>query len=189
MLTSVKTQSTSVNSDEQRIKIGDLAYERQRLRTMAHQYVLTRFLEAQRVSSINRAQIARKLGRKPEQITRWLGAPGNWTLDTISDLLLALGCDPSEMFDDEVGRSRRNYSHDIAQAFSLADALSQEARARTRSVLHADSASASLEFQSSLHSNKKSAVTAMTGNTGAVAAVVAKRQSNATSARGVLTWK
>lgn len=51
---------------------------------------------------MNRADLARKIGRKPEQITRWLGAPGNWTSDTVSDLLLGLGCEPRmELFDFE----------------------------------------------------------------------------------------
>jgi hypothetical protein len=39
-------------------------------------------------SGLNKAEFARRIGRAPEQITRWLAAPGNWELDTISDFLL-----------------------------------------------------------------------------------------------------
>jgi hypothetical protein len=30
------------------------------------------------------------MGRRPEVVTRLLGSPGNWTIATISDLLLAI---------------------------------------------------------------------------------------------------
>ena|SRR5690554_4229414 len=42
-------------------------------------------------SAMTRTELARRLGKSPSQITRWLGAPGNMTLDAISDLTLALG--------------------------------------------------------------------------------------------------
>ena len=38
-----------------------------------------------------RADIGRALGKQPAQITRWLGSPGNWTLETFANLLLAMG--------------------------------------------------------------------------------------------------
>ena len=38
--------------------------------------------------------MARRIHKRPEQITRLLGAPGNWTLDTVSDLLLGMGFEP-----------------------------------------------------------------------------------------------
>jgi hypothetical protein len=43
---------------------------------------------------MTRGFLARRLGKKPEQITRWLGAPGNWTLETLSNLLVAMGYEP-----------------------------------------------------------------------------------------------
>ena len=57
-------------------------------RLRLYEAVIKEFLE----SGVTKAELARRIGRKPEQITRWLGAPGNWTLDTVSDLLLATLC-------------------------------------------------------------------------------------------------
>lgn len=41
-------------------------------------------------SGISKATLARRMDKKPEVVGRWLGAPGNWTLDTVSDLLFAI---------------------------------------------------------------------------------------------------
>ncbi len=73
------------------IPIGTLAYFRGRLSNRIHELVLSEFARQEHENKTSRAELARKIGRKPEQITRWLGSPGNWTLDTISDLLLGMG--------------------------------------------------------------------------------------------------
>lgn len=56
-------------------------------------------LESFEVSDLTKADIARKLDRRPEQITRWLLAPGNLESDTISDIALALGLVPRIRFE------------------------------------------------------------------------------------------
>jgi hypothetical protein len=63
---------------------GTLAYFRERQRNRVHEFVLREFIK----SGLSRADFARRIGKAPEQITRWLAAPGNWELDTISDFLL-----------------------------------------------------------------------------------------------------
>jgi DNA-binding phage protein len=68
-----------------------LGYFRARLKNRLHQLVLTEFLQLEANKAFNRADLARRIGKRPEQITRLLGAPGNWELDTVSDLLLAMG--------------------------------------------------------------------------------------------------
>lgn len=72
-----------------------LNYFRARLKNRLHAMVLAQFMNLEKDRQFTRADLARRLGKKPEQITRWLGAPGNWTLDTVSDLLLGMGNEPT----------------------------------------------------------------------------------------------
>jgi len=49
------------------------------------------------------------MNKKPEQVTRLLAAPGNWTLDTLSDLLLAIGnFEPAFSVSSPLGAPARN---------------------------------------------------------------------------------
>jgi hypothetical protein len=77
------------------IPLGKLAYFRERLRNRLHQLVIREFVRQEDINRLTRAELARRIGRAPEQITRWLGAPGNWTLDTVSDLMLGMGTEPA----------------------------------------------------------------------------------------------
>ena len=80
-----------------------LGYFRARLKNRLHQLVLGEYLELE-AKNFNKAKLAKRVHKRPEQITRLLGAPGNWTLDTVSDLLLAMGyeLDPRVIgFDDK----------------------------------------------------------------------------------------
>lgn len=51
--------------------------------------------------------------RDPAQITRWLKGPGNWTLDTVSDIMRALRADlrVSFIFYED---NRPNFEHELA---------------------------------------------------------------------------
>lgn len=69
-----------------------LAYFRARLSNRLHELVLSTFLKVEK--HLSRADLAKRVGRKPEQITRWFASPGNWTLDTVSDLLIGMGYEP-----------------------------------------------------------------------------------------------
>jgi len=70
--------------------VGTRAYFQARLKNRLHDLVLRKFQEAERSQSLTRAELARRIGKRPEVLTRLLGAPGNWTLDTVSDLLLGI---------------------------------------------------------------------------------------------------
>jgi hypothetical protein len=85
-----QTSFLSEISNGETIPLGKLAYFRERFRDRLYELVVSEFLKKERNKELTRADLARRIGRKPEQITRWLGAPGNWTLETVSDLLLAI---------------------------------------------------------------------------------------------------
>lgn len=70
----------------EKIPPGVLGYIHARARNQLHELVLREF----RRSGLSKAVLASRLDKEPSQITRWLGAPGNWTLDTVSNLLLAI---------------------------------------------------------------------------------------------------
>jgi hypothetical protein len=72
------------------LDVGTRAFFRARLRNRLYNLVLTKFEERKASEGLTRAQLARRMGKKPEVVTRLLGAPGNWGLDTVSDLLLAI---------------------------------------------------------------------------------------------------
>jgi len=46
----------------------------------------------------NQASLAKKMGKRPEQVCRWLSSPNNLEADTISDLAIALGYSPKITF-------------------------------------------------------------------------------------------
>lgn len=91
--TPISSDARDDNSTE--IPHGMLAYFRARLSNRIHELVLSEFAAREREDTLTRSDLARKIRRKPEQITRWLGSSGNWTLDTISDLLLAMDLEPT----------------------------------------------------------------------------------------------
>lgn len=95
MTTSQPTSFLSEILSAAQIPIGKLAYFRARLSNRIHELVLAEFVRLEREGKINRAKLARRIGRKPEQVTRWLGASGNWTIETFSDLMLGMGYEPA----------------------------------------------------------------------------------------------
>jgi len=109
MNTSQQTQFLSEIFSDDPIPPAKLAYFRERFRDQLYELVLSEFLRRQ-PDGLTKAEIAKRIGRKPEQITRWLGAPGNWTLETVSDLLLAISrAEPSVRLSSLKSRATRNF--------------------------------------------------------------------------------
>lgn len=105
MTSSLKRRSLS--KPEQGVKIHpfDLGFVRTRNKNKAHSLLLELFEE----SNLSKADLAKMLDKKPEQITRWLAGPGNLKLDTLSDLIFAM---KGELFTveckDELSRAKSN---------------------------------------------------------------------------------
>lgn len=75
------------------IPAGKLAYFQGRLSGLVNQALLKVFGVQEREKDISRRELALRIGRKPEQITRWFSYPCNLTLDTVSDLFVGMGCE------------------------------------------------------------------------------------------------
>ncbi|MCY4350906.1 MAG: hypothetical protein OXC25_13765 [Thiotrichales bacterium] len=110
MNTSQKKSFLSEVLGGDKIPLGTLSYFRERFRDRLYDLVMEEFLTQRAESGLTRADVARRIGRRPEQITRWFGAPGNWTLETVSDLLLAIAkSEPNVTLLSLEGRAVRNY--------------------------------------------------------------------------------
>ena len=99
-----------IESGDVPIPPGKLAYFQERLRNNIYHFVLTKFLEKER-EGFTKALLARRLGSDPAVVSRLLGAPGNWTLDTISNLLLGIAAEELEPASVSVlNRATRNFA-------------------------------------------------------------------------------
>lgn len=87
------------------------AYFQQRLRIRLFKFLLTKFLDAQK-NGLTKAALARRIGKTPDVVNRWLASPSNLTSDTVCDLLLGLSAE--EMVpgsSSPLNRVSHNYSH------------------------------------------------------------------------------
>ena len=82
---SAQTQFQSDLTAEQ-IPADALAYVGARARNRFYDFVLKRF----NASGMTKAELARKIGKGPDRVNRLLGAPGNWTIETIAELLAGI---------------------------------------------------------------------------------------------------
>ncbi len=71
----------------------DKIYFRQRQRNRLHETVAVAIESVAEASGLRKRDIADKLEMHPSQISRWLSGPANWTIDTVSDLLYAVGAE------------------------------------------------------------------------------------------------
>lgn len=68
---------------------GKRAYFQERLRNRLYDLVIDEFRKQQK-TGLTQAALAARIGRRPEQVHRWLASPANLTFDTLSDLLLGI---------------------------------------------------------------------------------------------------
>lgn len=99
---------SEIEAGNVRIPPGKLAYFQERLRNRIYDFVLGKFFEAER-NGLTKALLARRLGSDPAVVSRLLGAPGNWTLDTVSNLLLGIAAEELEPASSSIlNRESRN---------------------------------------------------------------------------------
>lgn len=89
------SQTTDILSDitGDAIPPGKIAYFEARLRNALYHFILRKFLEKEASGELTKAKLARRIGYDPGRLSRTLGAPGNWTLNTVSNLLLGIAAE------------------------------------------------------------------------------------------------
>jgi transcriptional regulator with XRE-family HTH domain len=91
----------------------DIFYYRQRSKNRLFEALTSFFAEEAERRGITKRDIAECLRRDPALITRWLTAPSNLTLDTISDLLLSLGAEMDYVVAKFEDRPQPNEMHPL----------------------------------------------------------------------------
>jgi len=123
-------ESTFVNSSQKKpflweledpeavIPEGKLEFLAERTRNNLYSFIILKFLEAKGSSGLSNAKLARRIGYDPARLSRVLGAPGNWTIKTVSDLLVGIAAEELEPASSSlVEHTPRNYrGQDIAPA-------------------------------------------------------------------------
>jgi hypothetical protein len=89
----------------------DIYYYRQRQKNRVFTDIVAFFVEEAERTGITKRDIAESLKKDPAQITRWLSAPSNLTLDSISDLLLSLGAELDYRVCRFADRAKPNAAH------------------------------------------------------------------------------
>ena len=118
-MTTFQAPSTENTSANEQLRQFDISYFQQRQRNRVFEQVIRHFAEKAESEHITKKHLAQKLGKDPSQITRWLAAPTNWTLDTISDLLLAMDAEMNFQIAPFSEQKISNYFHPIMGGNSL----------------------------------------------------------------------
>jgi hypothetical protein len=123
------------------ISESKLVYLQERLRARFFDFLMDRFENA-RDGGLNQAKLARRIRKSPEVINRWLGAPSNLTLDSISDLFAGIASEEPDFSSSSLlNRAPVNYSHlddapalEPEQRYDSASALGEVERRKIASI-------------------------------------------------------
>jgi hypothetical protein len=121
------------------VSVRDIAYYRRRQQNRVFSLLAKFFADEAESGHITRKEIAQRLSKDPAQITRWLSQPSNFELDTISDLLLAMGAEMDHCIVRFSDRARPNFSHpwtvsaDVSSASNKLVVQKQQLHASDRS--------------------------------------------------------
>ena len=106
-------QKTPASSTNRPISAREIAYYNRRLQNAVFNEIVRAFVEEVKAGRITRATLAKRIGKEPAQITRWLSGPANLTLNTISIILLGMNAemDAKVVFSRDLPVS--NYAHPL----------------------------------------------------------------------------
>ncbi len=105
MRTSRTTWLTKPEGDS-KISSGTFGYVNARIRQRAYDLVVREF----KASGISQATLARRWGKAPEIVSRFLARPANWELNTLAEALFAIrGAVPSFSVDHVDAQDRPSW--------------------------------------------------------------------------------
>jgi hypothetical protein len=87
---------------------GKRAYFQERLRNRLYNLILGEFVNK---TNLSQKSLAHRIGKGSDQVSRWLSSPGNWTIDTISDLLLGISGSELALSISKVADRLPSHSH------------------------------------------------------------------------------
>jgi hypothetical protein len=101
-------------------KLSDrnIFYYRRRFLNRVHEALTSFFDEETERRGLTKQDIAERIGRDPAQITRWLSAPSNLTLESVSDLLQGVGAEMDVVVARLSDRPQSNYMHPLIEAIT-----------------------------------------------------------------------
>ena len=107
-----------------------LGYLNGRVRNSVYNFVLQRFHKAVEREGLTKTKLAKRLGLAPARVTRLLRSPGNWTLDTVSELLVGICREELiPLSEPYLGRHKRNFqSEDLRESLVRAQQLTRTKR-------------------------------------------------------------
>ena len=107
MTSSRSTSTLAEPVGDETINPSTLAYFSARNRRKIYSAVIKEFKK----SKLTQAQLARRMGQRTDVICRWLSGPGNYTLDTVSNLLFGIsGGELTYTVSHPLAESPRNYT-------------------------------------------------------------------------------
>jgi hypothetical protein len=101
----------------------NLAVAAERNRLKVYEQVIKAVEIGSQHHCITRKDIAAKTGRSPALISAWLSGPSNWTLDTVSDLLRAVGATMEYRVVFDSDRLPENYYHPLGEKHHAAPSI------------------------------------------------------------------
>lgn len=93
MITSPNQSFLAEIKSDRPLSVGALAYLEGRLAYRLYDFVMRKFEEAEAERGLTQADLARRIRKRPEVVSRLLSTPGNWTIGTVSSLLAGISAE------------------------------------------------------------------------------------------------
>jgi antitoxin component HigA of HigAB toxin-antitoxin module len=108
------------------------SYYQQRFQQQVFARLALAFAERADEFNLTKSSLAALMGKDKSQINRILSHPTNMTLDTLSEISLALNCEPTVLLDDLDIVPRHNYCHPAYTEYVVKPAMLDQAVATTK---------------------------------------------------------